>query len=317
MGARGGLVAGAMVLAAVGAACSSSHPGASRGGGPAPVTGGPATTATGGTAGGGGRSTFAGNSSVLGSTANGPAWMLEQFSVQALLDAGLSTQTLEALFDRPQAIIISKLGDQIPDPLLPHATYALTFANFATLQAAVDGGRVPSMVSYVVFDDEKWPATPPEEQRDPIGYASRAEAVAHAHGLGLIFTPAANLAEVLSPSYTEATKYDGYLGLGLPKSGAGISDVYEIQGQQDEGRPSFLSFVNQAVGQVRSANPSAAVFLGLTTKAPGQAVTAALLESDFEATRSEVTGYWLNIPSPHGPEDPGVAVQFLQSVAGS
>ncbi len=140
--------------------------------------------------------------------------------------------------------------------------------------------------------------------------------MAHQHGLGLIFTPAANLSMVLSPSYSNATKYDGYTSLGIASQAAPHTDVLEIQAQQDEGTSGFNSFVSSAVSQAQAANPQALIMVGLTTAAPHQVVTPQILLNDYNATRPLVSGYWLNIPGGQGgPRDPQVAVAFLQALA--
>ena len=84
-----------------------------------------------------------------------------------------------------------------------------------------------------------WQATPVEQQQQPFAYEAEAQALAHAHGLGLIFTPAANLSLVLSPSYSNATKFDGYTRLGIASQAAPHTDVIEIQAQQDEAASDF------------------------------------------------------------------------------
>ena len=103
---------------------------------------------------------------------------------------------------------------------------------------------------------------------------------------------------------------------------AAASDVVEIQGQQAEDEPGFISFVSRAAAQAKAAAPTHLVMLGITTSIPGSGpVSAATLTSVVAATRSLVDGYWLNIPgqSPQCPNcgqvDAGPAVSFLESYA--
>lgn len=252
---------------------------------------------------------------ALGTTK--PYWLLEKFSVSALLGAGLPQALLEDYFDNPQTFVIIKSSDAGKDPLLPSATYVMSFANYQQLVTAISAGSIPSYVKLVLYDNERWPATPATQQQQPFTYEAEADTLAHQHGLGLIFTPAANLSMVLSPSYSNATKYDGYTSLGIASQAAPHTDVLEIQAQQDEANGGFNGFVSTAVSQAQAANPHALILVGLTTIAPHQVVTPQVLLNDYDATRPLVSGYWLNVPGGHGvgPRDPQIAVAFLQALA--
>ena len=245
-----------------------------------------------------------------------PYWLLEKFSVPALLNAGLSSSMLQDYFNNPQTLLIVKSADPAKDPLLPNATYVMSFADYQQLVDTLSARSIPSYVKLILYDDERWPSTPVAQQQQPFTYEAEAEAVAHQHGLGLVFTPAANLSTVLSTAYSNATKYDGYTGLGIASQSAVHADVLEIQGQQDEDSNGFNSFVSAAVGQAQATNPRALVMVGLTTTTPHQAITPQLLLNDYTTTRPLVSGYWLNIPGGQGgPRYPQVAVEFLQALA--
>ncbi|MHB1534950.1 MAG: hypothetical protein ACYC1D_10150 [Acidimicrobiales bacterium] len=150
-----------------------------------------------------------------------------------LLSAGLPLTVLRAYFGNPQTLLIIKKGHGREDDLLPHATRVMSFASFGTLSQSLSSGSIPAGVGDVLYDNEAWTATPPGEQQHPFTYAARAEALAHQHHLGLIFTPAADLTHLFDPADTGAAKYTGYLDLGFARRGAAVSDVLDIQGQQD------------------------------------------------------------------------------------
>jgi hypothetical protein len=245
-----------------------------------------------------------------------PYWLLENFSIAPLLDAGLPVSLLQSYFNNPMTFVIVKAGSATTNQYLPDATYVMSFGNYETMQEAVNSGAVPSNIRYLLFDDEKWAATPANEQAQPYQYESDAENLAHQHGFGLIFTPAANLSTVLNPSYTNTTKYDGYVSLGIPTNGAKYANVLEIQSQQEEAQSGFVSFVDQAAAQAQAANPNVLVLAGLTTIGPARLMSPQLLLNDYDSTRDAVSGYWLNIPGGQGgPRDPQLAVQFLQQLA--
>ena len=224
---------------------------------------------------------------------------------------------LAAYFDNPQTFLIVKSANPAKDPLLPNATYVMSFADYQQMVDAISSGSIPSYIKWVLYDDEKWPSTPVAQQQQPFTYEAEAQTVAHEHGLGLIFTPAANLTTVLSTAYSNATKYDGYTGLGIASQAAPHADVLEIQAQQDESAPGFNSFVSSVVSQAQATNQRALIMVGLTTAAPapGRCYAAALAQ---RLRHDEAVG--LGLLAEHsgrtgGPRDPQVAVAFLQALA--
>jgi hypothetical protein len=262
---------------------------------------------------------------------NTPYWLVEDFTLAALERNGLPAATITNLFNSPRTLLIVRPHGGVPDSLVPLATKVQSFASFATMQAAIQNSTLEPGVKYVLYDNEAWSFTPADEKTAPFTFAAQALALAHAHGLQMIFTPAANLSPILSSTYTASNqlapgngKFSGYLDLNMAGQAAAASDIVEIQGQQAEAEPGFTSFVSQAVGQARAAAPTHPVLLGISTSIPGSGpVSAATLTSVVAATRSLVNGYWLNIPgeSPQCPNcgqtSVGPAVSFLESYAAS
>ncbi len=191
-----------------------------------------------------------------------------------------------------------------------------SFGSYAQMEQAFSSHAVPVGVKYILYDNENWAATPVAEQRQPFAYAAQAETLAHQHGMDLIFTPAADLAKVFDAADTNTAKYGGYLTFGFASQGARVSDVFEIQGQQDEAASDFVSFVDSAAAQARAANPKALILLGIATQAPREQVTPQLLLHAYQSTRSLVSGYWINLPGgiSAGSKN-GAAVGFLEALA--
>jgi len=260
---------------------------------------------------------------------SGPYWLVEDFTLALLERNGLPASTITKLFNSPRTLLIVRPKGSAPDALVPLATKVQSFASFTALQAAILGSTIEPGVKYVLYDNEDWASTPADEQAAPFAFAARALALAHAHGLQMIFTPAANLSPVLNRTYTASNqlgsaqgKFSGYLDLNMAGQAAAASDVVEIQGQQAEDEPGFTSFVRQAASQARAAAPTHPVLLGITTSIPGSGpVSAAALTGVVATTRSLVDGYWLNIPGHSaqcpdcGQADAGPAVSFLESYA--
>jgi hypothetical protein len=228
---------------------------------------------------------------------NAPAWLLTRAALSQLVadqqarDRLLAARVFEIL--RP---------GQRPLPGVA-ADAVVTFASAAALEQAVTGGQIPSGTYGVLYDPEAWSFTPPDEQRDPVRAATGAAAVAHAHGLRFFVSPALNLSTVLAPG-SRLPRWQSFLGLGLLGPLADVADVVELQAQSlERDTGSYAAFVRAAARQATEANPRITVLAGLSTNPPGAPVDSAHLISAIRATRSMVSGYWLNIPG-QGPRCP-------------
>jgi hypothetical protein len=192
------------------------------------------------------------------------------------------------------------------------------FQSFAALRKAIAAHRIASTTHWVMYDNERWPATSRAEQQHPWRYEALFAALAHRHGYRVILAPAQDLAFGFGQSgpATGTPTWQRYLALRLPAASARVADVYEIQAQANEGSMfrrggSFGRFVRAAAAQARAANPHVAIFAGLST---GRAGTPAQMVRDFLAARHLVVGYWLNFPHPSRSVTQRRARQFLASL---
>jgi len=227
----------------------------------------------------------------------GPAWLLTR---AALAQVRTDPAVREKL--RGARIYEILRPGQLPLPGVA-AEPVVTFASAAALTAAVSGGQLGTGVYGVLYDPEAWSFTPQAEQRDPVSAAVRAAAVAHAHGLRLIVTPALNLSTVLSPG-AKGPRWRTFLSLRLVGQLSRVADVIEFQAQSlERDAGTYASFVQAAASQARTARPAISVLAGLSTNPPGAPVNGPQLTAAIGASRSVVTGYWLNIPAA-GPRCP-------------
>ena len=241
-----------------------------------------------------------------------PAWLLTRSALSQLVaDPAVRAKLRGALVYE-----ILQPGQQ---PLAGiTAKPVMTFASATALEEAVTGGRLPAGTYGVLYDPEAWPLTPVAEQRDPVQAATRAAAVAHAHGLRLIVTPALNLTTVLAPG---TPRWRAFLDLNLVARLAGVADIVEFQAQSlERDAAAYTAFVRAATSQASTANPRIIVLAGLSTNPPGAPVDSQQLTAAVQATRSMVDGYWLNVPG-QGPRcptcnnpRPDLAIQTLQSL---
>jgi len=76
----------------------------------------------------------------------------------------------------------------------------------------------------------------------------------------------------------------------------------------------YAGFVAAAAAQARAANPGVVIYAGLSTQ---RVSSAAQLLQDYEATRTVVDGYWLNIPRHDQLAPLALADQFLRTIPAS
>ncbi|MDQ6782880.1 MAG: hypothetical protein M3063_05440 [Actinomycetota bacterium] len=206
-------------------------------------------------------------------------------------------------------------GDRNP---LSGSVQVQAYTSYLDLQHAVDTGGVSPGTRALLYDPEQWSFTPVAEQRDPVAYTRLAARLAHARSLRLIATPAVNLA-LLAPHRLGADKYDAFVDSPVLQL-ARYADIVEVQSQQLEGTPRYVSFLQAATASIRAISPTAEMLAGMSTAPLGDAVSSQSLFNDYISTRGLVKGYWLNIPqqSSHCPSCRNLgaeaAVAFLNRV---
>ena len=192
------------------------------------------------------------------------------------------------------------------------------FQSYVGLEQAIAHRTIPPTTHWVMYDNESWPQTPGNEQRDPQRYETLFASLAHQHGLKVILAPAQDLVPGFSRTAFRSGHADWrrYLDLHFATFSARVADIYEIQSQAYEFSPyrqsgTYLRFVRAAVAQAKAANPRVQVFAGLSTS---HVATAAQLTQDFHAVAGLVNGFWLNIPHHLKADAPAMAGQFLDSL---
>lgn len=176
------------------------------------------------------------------------------------------------------------------------------YASYAQMLAAFSEGTLPGKYKAVIYDNERWPATPIAEQEDPSYYEGLVARLLHQQGLIYIAAPAPDL---MWATGKPADSYTAYLQSNVAGDAAGYANVIDIQGQvRETDLQEFVSFVTTAVRQSRDANPSVKVLIGLRTNPGNQQLLAA-----YRAVAGLADGYWLNVNG-----SPEVAIDFLSRI---
>jgi hypothetical protein len=241
-------------------------------------------------------------------------WMMTRLALSQML----ASTAVRPMLERTRVYELLQPGQQ---PLSGvDATPVVTFSAVAELRSALADHTLPAGTGAVLYDPESWSFTPKSEQRDPVRAAAQAAKLAHAHGLQLIVSPALNLTTVLD-SRSSAPRWQRFLNLGLARSIAKVADVVELQAQSLERDTSlYARFVREAAAQARAGNAKVSVLAGLSTNPPGTAVSSRQLTAAVRASRSEVDGYWLNIPGKGprcptcNPPRPEIGIEVLNGV---
>ena len=204
------------------------------------------------------------------------------------------------LLDHARPYVLRKPGDPFVIPPSWDAIPVAPFQAFCALKEALENHALAPGAKGVLYDYEKWPFTPPDEQRNPVKYLEPAANLVHDRGLLFLTSPSANLVKVIAPETgpSDAEMFDAYLRLQIAADGARYADAYVVQAQRSlRDTAAFVSFVRRAAAQARKANPKVEVLAGISTNPLGRRVVAEDLLRAIAGTQDVVDGYWLNIPT--------------------
>jgi predicted component of type VI protein secretion system len=164
----------------------------------------------------------------------------------------------------------------------------------------------------VVYDPERWDATPLAEQRDPAASYALFSRVARSRGWAVIITPHPSLTSVPGAACGTndgESEFDAFLRCDLTGQAARFADVVEVQAQSLQTQPDdYRAFVLEAAAHARLANPNVKVIAGLTT---GPETSADQMYAAWDAVRDLVDGYYLSISSE---ERVPIALAFLRMI---
>ncbi len=236
-------------------------------------------------------------------------WIVAASGIKKIESAGGSA-IASTFFDTPGSFILGHGGGL--------DSWKSTFVDVVTQVNSIQSISSSSSQPYgaLLYDPEHWSFTPVSEQLAVGTATAAAQALASQQNLKLIVAPALDLTKVLAPGVASSK---AYINLNIAGLVASHAYAIDIQAQSLEANTAqYVSFVTQAAAQARAANPQIEVFAGLSTNPSGRQVTASELFQDVNQTRSQVAGYWMNIPSGGakcpscGAAQPAVAIKLLQ-----
>jgi hypothetical protein len=222
--------------------------------------------------------------------------MVKDYALRAVL---AQDKQLAGTFAGRTTYVATPSGSRSGVPQLAGTVEATAiFTSYAKFAAAVAAGRLPRSDHAVLYDIEKWGATPWAEQQNPRAYMLKFSELARAHGLLPILAPGRDLVLVHgaacvkrgSENLTEA-----YLRCDLAGADAHAAAlVVQAQVNQSDVR-AFRSFLAQAVRQARAGNPGVAVLAQLATAPLGRPASLAELVAAARSVDGLVQGFSLNI----------------------
>jgi hypothetical protein len=172
------------------------------------------------------------------------------------------------------------------------------FTSYAAFAAEIASGRLPRSDHAVLYDIEKWRATPLIEQQNPRAYMLMFSKLARAHGLLPILAPGRDLMLVRGASCQKRANEnlsEAYVRCDLAGADAHAAAlVVQAQVNQSDVR-AFHSFLVQAVRQARAGNPGVAVLAQLATAPLGRPASLAQLVAAARSVNGLVQGFSLNI----------------------
>jgi hypothetical protein len=231
----------------------------------------------------------------------GPPAKILMVNGYVLLSLVAQDEPLARTFANRTTYVLGANGPNAPAPAVPELAGTVQrtadYTSYAAFAADVAGGRVPGPDRAVLFDIEKWPATPLIEQQHPKYYMAKLSQLARAHGLFPILAPARDLVLVPGAFCRKRAGEDvaqAYLRCGLAGADAHAGALV-VQSQVDQSNvPQFHSFVAHAVRQARAGNPHVTVLAQLATAPLGQSASLTQLVAAARSVGGFVQGFSLN-----------------------
>jgi hypothetical protein len=149
----------------------------------------------------------------------------------------------------------------------------------------------------MIYDDELWFQTPGPQQSNPLVWYRQSTAQMKGRNYKVVSAPARDLANVLWPR----TLDPNFLAMNIlgDIAGSGTVDIVHIQAQNDQPTAAqgyalpattFYNFVDNAISEIRAANPNAIYTVGLAVHAADVAPFTNMQAMQTACARYAVSG---------------------------
>jgi hypothetical protein len=225
-----------------------------------------------------------------------PILMVKDYALRAVL---AQDKQLAGTFTGRTTYVAAPIWPRSVVPELAGTVEATAiFTSYAKFAEDVAAGRLPRSDHAVLYDIEKWGATPWAEQQDPRAYMLKFSRLARAHGLLPILAPGRDLVLVHGAACQKRGSEnlsEAYIRCDLAGADAHAAAlVVQTQVNQSDVR-AFRGFLMQAVRQARAGNPGVAVLAQLATAPLGRPASLAELVAAARSVNGLVQGFSLNI----------------------
>jgi hypothetical protein len=241
-------------------------------------------------------------------------WVLSQRDLAFIQTA--DPKIAVRMLDGPSTFVLMQPAAGPGRALPQHAVPTMLFASYSAFRSYLRDQTIHAQVRAVAYDPEFWPATPLEEQQDPLRYMGLFAREAQRYGYQPILVPGRDLA--LTPGSQCGKRQRevlnaAYLRCGIARA-ARFVQIFEVQAAPMElDIPELRSFVAASAREARAANPSAVIMSTLSTTPGGVPANSADLVRAANAILPFVQGFHLNTT----PATRTVAVDFLRSISGT
>ena len=196
------------------------------------------------------------------SAATGMQWVMTSGNIQA--QSQLDPAVGAHFFNTPSSFGAGASLVRSPVQRGYAATPVLDYTSYAQFASDIASKKITYPYKWVMYDAERWSATPVAEQEDPVTYMRRFGQLAHAHGLKVIMAPAGDLAVVRGsklPRLRRESVAKWYVRVGIATAAAASGDIYILQDESNEASvPAYASLYNSVAAQAHTANPAVKVF---------------------------------------------------------
>jgi len=184
-------------------------------------------------------------------------WVLTGWNIHQLNQ--LNPATASHFFNTPSSYATGPQAATTPVADGFATTGVLVYTSYAQFAADLASHTIAPAYTWVMYDPEYWPATPPSEQQHPAAAMTQFGQLAHAHGLKVIQAPARDLAMVPGAAcpQTRGENLDRwYLRCNLPGAAASSADMVVVQDQVNTTNPAEFDYLyTTSRAQAQAANP--------------------------------------------------------------